>query len=380
MKSLILTLLYLSKDTVHRWMTRISSPLARVLVVFFLSLCALCFLGSYVISAKVIRDRIRTQGGDMVYASAFPEAGGSVALPDRAETERLLGADSVAVQSVGGVAVDKRRSVPVFTYDFRRAEQFLPLMAAGGGPTLLCSCENPPFPEGPLDVTLPGEKTQHTVAVRHLPADHLLLRVSKNGVLLVQPDNPMVAGRGGMQQMFLRARHLESSQDLKRIADFMEQLFRLEGVQYMVNSAAPLLEEMDVILGNQTQCRATFCLGIVGIVGILLTALAGMEYRQNEYIYTLMKSFGIHPLLLVAGFIVENSLLVGASFLAAIEVFMRCRSIIIAQFFKMGQYDLQLAEIMPEIRLIAAALLVCVLMSALPILAAANREIGRVLK
>ena len=65
----ILTLLYLAKDTVHRWFTRISSPLARVLVVYFLTLCALASLGSYVISTKIVRDKIIERGGDMVAAT-----------------------------------------------------------------------------------------------------------------------------------------------------------------------------------------------------------------------------------------------------------------------------------------------------------------------
>ena len=56
MKSLILTRLYLLKDTLHRWCSRISSPLARVLVVFFLTLAALSGMGSYAISAKILLD------------------------------------------------------------------------------------------------------------------------------------------------------------------------------------------------------------------------------------------------------------------------------------------------------------------------------------
>ena len=164
----------------------------------------------------------------------------------------------------------------------------------------------------------------------------------------------------------------------------MEQYFRrlgkLDGVQMNTSSVADLLREMDNVLDRQVQCRAAFCLGIGCIVGILLTALSGMEYRQNEYIYTLMKSFGIHPLLLVLAFLVENTLLVAFSFLAAVAVFMQSQHYIISQFFKLGRYTLSLNEIMPEIRLIAAALAVCVLISSFPIILATNREIGRVLK
>ena len=50
------------------------------------------------------------------------------------------------------------------------------------------------------------------------------------------------------------------------------------------------------------------------------------------------------------------------------------------QFFKMGKYSLTLEEIMPEIQLISGTLLFCVLVSSIPIVVAANRQIGRVLK
>ena len=93
-----------------------------------------------------------------------------------------------------------------------------------------------------------------------------------------------------------------------------------------------------------------------------------------------MKSFGIHPLLLVLAFLAENTLLVASSFLAAVTVFMQSQHYIISQFFKLGRYSLSLDEIMPEIRLIAAALAACILISSFPIILAANREIGRVLK
>jgi hypothetical protein len=112
----------------------------------------------------------------------------------------------------------------------------------------------------------------------------------------------------------------------------------------------------------------------------LLTALAGMEYRQNEYIYTLMKSFGIRPMLLVGAFIVENIVIVGASFAGALACFMYFQKIIVTQILKLGNYTLTLQEIRPEIELICYTLLGCILISSIPISVAANRDIGRVLK
>ena len=384
MISLILTILYLAKDTVHRWFTRASSPLARVLVVYFLSLCALCFLGSYVISAKAIRDKIRSRGGDLVAAFfMLPRESTAHCLPSRDETIRLLGADSISVIPAGNAQVNQKHNTQIVTYDFRRAAQFMPLLSPSGGPTLLYPVDDAPLPPGPVDITLHGQQESFTAMVRHLPADHLLMRLMQNGVLLIPPEMlEHMQNRQGMryQRMLLQVNNLENAESLNRVCRYLTRLKKYEGLEGSVSSAAALLEEMDIILGNQTQCRAAFCLGIVAIVGILLTALAGMEYRQNEFIYTLMKSFGINSLLLVGAFIIENLLLIAISFAAAIVTFMYSQKIIVTQFFKMGQYTLSLEEILPEIQLISITLLFCVLVSAIPITVAANRQIGRVLK
>ena len=385
MISLILTILYLAKDTVHRWFTRASSPLARVLVVYFLSLCALFFLGSYVISAKAIRDKIRSRGGDLVAAFfVIPGGSGSPCIPSRAETQDLLGADSVAVIPAGSATAGERHTVQIITYDFRRAGQFMPLLSPSGGPTLLYPEDNAPLPPGPVDISGISQWSNFTAMVRHLPSDHLLMRLVQNGALLVPPElvEGMNASNSGSRyiRMLLQVQELENAESLHRISRFLNKLKTLEKLEGNVSSAAALLEEMDIILGNQNQCRATFCLGIVAIVGILLTALAGMEYRQNEFIYTLMKSFGINTILLVGTFIMENLVLVSVSFAAAVTTFMYSQKIIVTQFFKMGMYSLELQEIMPEIRLISFTLLFCVLISSIPIMVAANRQIGRVLK
>ena len=384
MISLILTILYLAKDTVHRWFTRASSPLARVLVVYFLSLCALCFLGSYVISAKAIRDKIRSRGGDLIAAFfILPEGSSGKNIPNREETKKLLGADSIAIIPAGNAKIDNNTFVPIITYDFRRAAQFMPLLSPSGGPALLYPDDNAPLPPGPVDIQGSSRHEGFTAMVRHLPADHLLMRLQQNGARLIPPEILELTGQKAdvrYLRMLLQVQELENAESLNRVCLYLNLLKKYEQMEGNISSAAPLLEEMDIILGNQTQCRAAFCLGIVVIVGILLTALAGMEYRQNEFIYTLMKSFGINPLLLVGAFIVENLLLVAVSFAAAIITFMHIQKIVVVQFFKLGQYLLELQEIMPEIYLISITLLFCVLVSSIPIVVAANRQIGRVLK
>lgn len=387
MISLISTLLYLAKDTVHRWFARISSPLARVLVVFFLSLCALFFLGTYVISVNVVRTRIMNEGGDMIHAVISPEHGSTLHIPGQRELKDWLQADSWNLLMVGSARREDGSAVTIYTTEFSRFGQILPLMAHNGSPTLLCPAKGRESrPEGLTEVSIGGRKgVTFTVSVRHLPANHPLSRTLKRGGLLLSPEEAAAwQGEERLQtcsrQLLLRINNISSAADIRRAEQYLQNLIRLEGASAGVNSAVRLLEQLDIVLDNQMQCRAGFCLGIVLIVGILLTSLAGMEYRQNEYIYTLMKSFGIHPMLLVLSFLCENLFLVAAAFAAAFAVFMHSQAIILTQFFKLGEFRLSVAEIQPELQLICAALLLCVLVSSLPIVVAANREIGRVLK
>lgn len=379
MKSLILTLLYLAKDTVNRWFTRISSPLARVLVVFFLSLSALCALGSYAISTKLVKDKIVRQGGDLIFATLSGPEEIPSAIPSAQEISDILGCDSYALSLIGSASTDENKRLSVYTYDFCRTGQILSLLSESGQPTILTTPESK-IPAGPNTVKLNRHKIE--AFARHMSAEHPLMRMIGGSGLIMQPENlpPNINTTSASQQLIVRVRELNSSEDIRRVEQYLQNFIRLDGRHANIISASRLLSEMDIVLSKQTQCRVAFCVGISAIVGILLTALAGMEYRQNEYIYTLMKSFGIRPILLVGAFIVENIVIVGASFAGALACFMYFQKIIVTQILKLGHYTLTIQEIRPEIELICYTLLGCILISSIPISVAANRDIGRVLK
>ena len=128
------------------------------------------------------------------------------------------------------------------------------------------------------------------------------------------------------------------------------------------------------------ECRTGFSIGIAVIVGILLIALASMEFRQNEYVYTLMKSFGVRPALLVLTFIVENIFLIGISYAGAVWAFMKTQKIVLGEFFKLGDAVLTYADIRQDLWLLGVSLLICVLLSSVPVAFSAYRPIGKVLK
>ena len=378
MKSLILTVLYLAKDTIHRWMARVSSPLARVLVVFFLTLAALCGMGSYAISAKIVKDKIMTRGGDTVVISTSATTEQPHAYPSAAELRQLVNCESFILQMAGTAQDESGRMMPVYTFDFGRIGQFRPLLNEGLAPTVLINSQNKQH-GAPTTLTIRREK--YTVGARKLPPQHLLNRIISQRALIVPPQYlPQTNATSVSHTILLKLNNFQTAEDIRRVEHYFNNYLRLDDNQFHIVSAAPIMDELEDALSKQVQCRLAFCLGISVIVGILLTALAGIEYRQNEYIYTLMKSFGIRPMLLVTAFITENLILVGASAAAALIVFMEAQNYIVLNLLKLGNYSITLPEIMTELHLIAATLLACVFVSAVPVFFAANRDIGRVLK
>ncbi len=378
MKSLILTVLYLAKDTVHRWLARVSSPLARMLVVFFLTLAALAGMGSYAISAKIITDKIVKNGGDTVIISAHASGDSPTVFPRASEIKEILDADSLSVIAIGS-AGDETGSMPVYTYDFQHTAALLPLMNKSGLPTVLINSKQN-YPVGPTAVSINKEK--YAAVAHKIPQGHLLNRIISHRALLVQPDSlPYGADLStGNPILILKLPNISSAQDAQRVEHYFRTYMKLEGKQANIISAAAIFKQLEDALSKQMQCRIAFCLGISVIVGILLTALAGIEYRQNEYIYTLMKSFGIRPILLVGAFIMENLLLVFGSAAVALYTFMQAQKIIVEQLLRLGNYSISLPEIATEIQLIAYTLLICIFISAIPVFIAAHRDIGKVLK
>ena len=378
MKSLILTVLYLAKDTIHRWMSRVSSPLARVLVVFFLTLAALCGMGSYAISAKIVKDKILSRGGDSIVINTSATLEHPHAYPTRSELQQLVDCDSYILQMMGSAQDESGHIVPIYTFDFGRIGQFEPLMGPGAAPTVLLNSKNKQH-GGPTTLTI--RRDQYTVVAKKLPQEHLLNRIISQKALIVPPQYLQRTNSGSCSHIILlKLNNLQSADSIREVENYFINFLRLDGNQFNIISAAPIMDELEDALDKQMQCRLAFCLGISVIVGILLTALAGIEYRQNEYIYTLMKSFGIRPSLLVASFITENLILVGASAAGALAVFMEGQNYIVRNLLKLGNYGISLDEIMPELHLIGGTLLACVFISSIPVFFAANRDIGRVLK
>lgn len=378
MKSLILTSLYLFKDTLYRWKERPSSPLSRLLVVFFLSLCALSFLSNYVLSTKMIRDRIRLSGGDLVVMMDMEtdQTMSKVKLVKEG-LSRLCDHELIILDEVGTQGEIDSVKFPIVEYsdDSLSGLTNLPLDLF---PYLVLLPADSTIREGPAVLGIMGYT--YEITARRIPPGHILERGYEQGVVLVPQGTSRAVHRSSLtRRYFIRINDM-SYRNVKMVDQTLRNVCRMDGSFSSIMSSEKFLAELDIILGNQQETRAGFSIGIAVIVGILLTALASMEFRENEYVYTLMKSFGVRPIYLVTAFILENMFLVGLAFAASLAFFMEAQKIIMTEFFKLGQVLLSVADLKDDIVLLSFSLMICVLVSSIPIGISAYREIGRILK
>lgn len=378
MKSLILTLLYLFKDTLHRWKERPASPLSRVLVSFFLSLCALSFLANYVLSTKLLQDEIRQSGGDLIIAyDVNPDGKPPLETLLQQNLSRLHPCNVLALKQVASATMGKS-NYPIAEYGIAAYSQLKELPIDCHPRLLLFGPKQELEQEGPRTVQM--NQFSFPIHARHLPEHHVLGKVFPQGLIIVPAGTFSSQGlQNGTTIYIIQAVEMTSAL-ISGIENTLTNLVRLDQRFTSIRSTAPILRRLDILMGNQAECRAAFSIGIAVIVGILLTALASMEFQQNEYVYTLMKSFGVRPVFLVLNFIMENIFLVGGAFIAAVVCFMKTQKIVLGEFFKLQNTSLSLQDIMPDLTLLGISLFICVLVSSIPIIISANRQIGKVLK
>lgn len=232
---------------------------------------------------------------------------------------------------------------------------------------------------GPCTVTIAD--FDFSLNASPLPEGHLLGRLYPSGVILA-PEGTFSSGQEVPVEncRYIIRVHEMTAARIRSIEEVLNNMVRYDGSMTMVQTHVGLLDRLEVLMGNQTECRTGFSLGIAVIVGILLTALASMEFRQNEYVYTLMKSFGVRPVLLIMAFIVENAFLIGVSFSGAVWAFMKTQKIVLGEFFKLGNSVLTYADIRQDLWLLGISLAGCVLLSSIPVAFSACRPIGKVLQ
>lgn len=370
-------LFYLLKDAVHRWKMHVSSPLARILVVFFLSLCALIVLANFIVMTQSVEREIARSGGNLIVVTE--------------QVERSRASDGEFSPLLPTIGKDFRTSVfnefyvaaksdeqffPVAEYSFSAAQLFADLAGTANGIFILTKERSTGAYPRELEIndwrifgtTIPSSRSG------------ILSNLYQSGAVFVPAGMfPEMKFFGFMKKTVVAVDGLNSVR-IRELEMTLRNLVKLDRRSAHVQSSRTFLERLERIRSDQLSWRIAISLGITFIVGVLLTSISSMEFQRNEYVYALMSSFGVNRFLLIFAFVAENLFLVFGAAAGALAVFVRCIPLILDEVFKVRGLTLNLAELAPDLRLIAAALAVCVLISSVPIAVAAFRPIGKVLK
>lgn len=372
MKSALLILVYLVKDTVHRWLIRFSSPLARFMVVLFLSFCGLAFLSSYVLSVAALRYRINRSGADLIVATdilsegAVHAAGHGLLAPRPQEYRLYTFHEAFVTANVG------EHPYPLVEY-MPDGEELFPRTERNGVFLL---------PETPVSVAAPENVRieNHTLQAVTLPADRMLSILYPSGAVFVPYGCLPMLWRNGYIRKYVMRLHRADPQLIEYWENAVTALARMEHRNMNVASSKRLLQELAETESMQYRFRVGVSVGISVILCLLLTAVSSLEFRHNEYVYALMGSFGVSRLVLFMTFVAENTVLVAAGFSGALGLLMLSRRYLTEVLYRLPGLSFDLSALEADIRTFCLAFAICIPVSCLPILGAVFRPIGKILK
>ncbi len=375
MNARLFLLLYLLRDTLHRWCRRISSPLSRLLVVSSLSFCGVLFLSNYALSIRTLTEKIMQSGADLLVASEFvsaeqivPGEGRVLITTDPGECEIYILHDLIIAGKIGTTSYNIVEYMPELT-------KLLP----DTGNALFLLPAVPADHSTPADIDIEGHRVQGIV-LNEARAGFLRKLYPAGALFIPHGSSPFNDRSLGMFRKYvLRFRDVDAKK-VARWEQTLQLLSRLDERNFNIISSRAMLQELDTLRELQFRFRLGIMLGSCFVIGLLLTSISSMEFRQNEYVYALMGSFGISRLTLFFTFVAENTLLVFGGFGIALLALDNTGQYMVDKLYKMSNYRFSLDILQDDIHIFLTAFIFCILISSLPILAAIFRPIGKILK
>jgi hypothetical protein len=313
---------YLLKDTFKRWLEQPWSALARGAVAFFVSAAAFVVLGLFDAAERVIEAKMRRAGVNTVtvarqlttgalpagerYAWLGREGGLLVLARPYLDGKSRAGLhveaygyapESMATLAAAATAMAMARTTATA---MAAATTTAPAMAAAGGaPAMLVTSALPPALEERVVLADGLELAALTVAPEGVLR---LLPVPTNGALLLAPLaslEPAVRARGGVELVIFERRE-DAAVTLAGCVEALRRLQLLDGTRAEVKSSLDLRGELEAVREARRICAAALCAVFGGLLVLVFSAMAALEYRESRFLAALLRSMGARPRLLVA--------------------------------------------------------------------------------
>ncbi|MFT3990976.1 MAG: hypothetical protein QM680_06150 [Luteolibacter sp.] len=155
-----------------------------------------------------------------------------------------------------------------------------------------------------LTFDLNNQTSQATVH-RHTPDTAQIMQGRDVLVGGVERMSPLLA-QGFSRLIFLRAKSVE---DVQRAHDLVKVLVEVEGRHLNIQSNLRVLRELERVRGIQAQSLLWVTVGSCIVLGLVFGSLAWMEFREERYLLSLIRSFGVGRVTLLIHAILEHCLL-----------------------------------------------------------------------
>ena len=314
------TLRYLCKETVLRWRTRPSSPLARCVLTYTLAATAGGFLAGFAASAEVLRAQLARFGFDTIVvrslqpAAPAPSAG---RLPAGHWAEPLATEGRLAVfQQPPMVATSvSGQAVPLFTAPWSvLAELQLPGKNATQPATAIWLTRD--WPAGRV-ARFRFDRAGGTIDAVARPAEGPWRALVDGDALLIPRESlPPTEARGTVEVVLFTPHRPNSLAGWVRA---IRGLFSAEtGRAPDLQDPGPLRAALADLERGQALWR-TVILTLLGLGVILVFAAIGvLEYREVRFAQALLRSLGVRARLLWTASLGENLLLANTALAAAL--------------------------------------------------------------
>lgn len=313
MRSLILILIYLTKDVLRSWVTTPGAFFARILVTTALATLFLMVNAGFVLSERAIDQKIESMGVRTIFVSA-PHSGSATT---QASLAGLLAPLSdhgtylpikipfIRGEIVGGAAVE----VVMYREEaLTGLVELIPELANFDSSKVLLMHG---FPQG-FEQRVDFASFRFDAST--LAPTSVFTAISRNRPVLLLPEGGFssVVGQSYQEAILLK---VDDVQDIHMCVEVIKLLLESEGYErYSFVNAVDLLRELESMQAVSLKGRSLAGSMVALIIILVFGSIAVFEYRQNVFNFALIKSFGISAGFIALRYHLEALVLMAAAY------------------------------------------------------------------
>ena len=290
MKSLILTIAYLWKDTWSRWFEQPGSPLAKGVVVAILSTLSAFLLIGFYLQEKTILNKIEALGANTIVlkdtsAQSQGSGGGSTTLKRLFQDLDPYG-ECIFIKMIPIVAKDSFNGVlPVITSE-ELEKKYTPTFV------LFSNTK-------PKNASVRLRLQNNYIDAIVLQSPDWIQASGFNEVLLIPKTWEKYYNNLGTADWLIFRDLSNQFPSLETIVSSIQKLKKSENLRALqIISPLKLRKELQKWQEKAKLWKQALIASLAVVIALICGTISVLEFRQNLYIYSLMRSFGISNILL----------------------------------------------------------------------------------